>query len=203
MDMDDMIRERTLVLVKPDGVQRALVGEIIKRYEQKGLKIVGLKMVQPSPEKVEAHYTIDPAWKKTVGEKAIASYDKKGIEPPSRDPEALGSNVLATLKTYLTVCPIVAIVLEGAHVVEITRKVTGATEPRTSDTGTIRGDFVIDSYMMADVSGRAVRNVIHASGSVEEAGKEIPLWFAPEELMTYKLITDRILYDVNLDGLSE
>lgn len=198
-----MMRERTLVLVKPDGVQRALVGEIIKRYEQKGLKIVGLKMVMPTPEKVEAHYTIDPTWKKTVGERAIASYDKKGIEPPTRDAEAIGTNVLNTLKTYLTVCPVVAMVLEGAHVVEVTRKVTGGTEPRTSDMGTIRGDFVIDSYMMADVGGRAIRNIIHASGSVEEANQEIPLWFAPEELMTYKLITDRILYDVNLDGLGE
>jgi nucleoside-diphosphate kinase len=201
--MDEMMRERTLVLVKPDGVQRALVGEIIKRYEQKGLKIVGLKMVMPTPEKVEAHYTIDPTWKKTVGERAIASYDKKGIEPPTRDAEAIGTNVLNTLKTYLTVCPVVAMVLEGAHVVEVTRKVTGGTEPRTSDMGTIRGDFVIDSYMMADVGGRAIRNIIHASGSVEEANQEIPLWFAPEELMNYKLITDRILYDVNLDGLSE
>lgn len=198
-----MMRERTLVLVKPDGVQRALVGEIIKRYEQKGLKIVALKMVMPTPEKVEAHYTIDPTWKKTVGERAIASYDKKGIEPPTRDAEAIGTNVLNTLKTYLTVCPVVAMVLEGAHVVEVTRKVTGGTEPRTSDMGTIRGDFVIDSYMMADVGGRAIRNIIHASGSVEEANQEIPLWFAPEELMTYKLITDRILYDVNLDGLGE
>lgn len=198
-----MMRERTLVLVKPDGVQRALIGEIIKRYEQKGLKIVGLKMVMPTPEKVEAHYTIDPTWKKTVGDRAIASYDKKGIEPPTRDAEAIGTNVLNTLKTYLTVCPVVAMVLEGAHVIEVTRKVTGGTEPRTSDMGTIRGDFVIDSYMMADIGGRAIRNIIHASGSVEEANQEIPLWFAPEELMTYKLITDRILYDVNLDGLGE
>lgn len=197
------MRERTLVLVKPDGVQRALVGEIIKRYEQKGLKIVGLKMVQPSPEKVEAHYSLDPAWKRSVGEKTIASYDKKGMEPPSRDPEEIGTTVLNTLKTYLTACPVVAMVLEGMHVVEITRKVTGVTEPRVSDMGTIRGDFVLDSYMMADTAGRAIRNVIHASGSVEEASKEIPLWFAPEELMTYKLVTDRILYDVNLDGLGE
>jgi nucleoside-diphosphate kinase len=93
--------------------------------------------------------------------------------------------------------------LQGAHAVQIVRKVTGGTEPLTSDVGTIRGDFVLDSYQMADTDGRAVRNLIHASGSIEEAEKEIKHWFEKEELVNYRLVQEQILYDVNLDGLLE
>jgi nucleoside-diphosphate kinase len=94
-------------------------------------------------------------------------------------------------------------VWEGAHVVEIVRKITGGTEPRSSDVGTIRGDYVLDSYTMADIDDRSVRNLVHASGSNEEAVKEINHWFKPSELIDYKLIQEKILYDVNLDGILE
>jgi nucleoside-diphosphate kinase len=92
---------------------------------------------------------------------------------------------------------------QGVHAVKIVRKMTGGTEPLTSDVGTIRGDYVIDSYQLSDMSGRAVRNVVHASGSPEEAANEIKHWFADEEVLTYRLISDQILYDVNLDGIVE
>jgi nucleoside-diphosphate kinase len=92
---------------------------------------------------------------------------------------------------------------QGAHVVEVIRKITGGTEPRSSDVGTIRGDFVIDSYQMADTASRAIRNLIHASGSVEEASNEINLWFKKEELIEYRLVQEQILYDVNIDGILE
>ena len=195
--------EKTLVLVKPDGIQRSLIGEIIRRYERIGLKLVGLKMLVPTKERVEEHYTLDPNWKKMVGEKAIASYEKKGMTPPSTDPVAVGNQVVERLKKYMTSGPMVAMVWQGAHAVEIIRKITGGTEPRSSDVGTIRGDYVVDSYAMADTDDRAIRNLIHASGSVEEAENEINLWFAPEEILKYKLVQEHILYDVNLDGILE
>jgi nucleoside-diphosphate kinase len=195
--------ERTLVIIKPDGVQRTLIGEIIKRYERAGLKLVGIKMMVPTEEQVEAHYTLDPNWKKNVGEKAIASYEKKGITPPSTDPIEVGNGVVAALRKYMTSGPVIAMVWQGAHVVEVIRKITGGTEPRSSDVGTIRGDFVIDSYQMADTASRAIRNLIHASGSVEEASNEINLWFKKEELIDYRLVQEQILYDVNIDGILE
>ena len=196
-------KERTLVVVKPDGIQRSLVGEIIKRYERAGLKFVAMKFFVPTAEIVEQHYLLDPNWKVSVGEKAIASYEKKGETPPSNDPEEVGSRVLEGLKKYMTCGPVFAMVLEGGHSVEVVRKITGGTEPRSTDVGTIRGDFVLDSYQMADTDNRAVRNLIHASGSVEEAENEINLWFTKDELIDYKTIQEKILYDVNIDGVLE
>ena len=193
--------DRTLVVIKPDGIQRSLVGEIVRRYERVGFKLVGLKMLVPTPEFIEQHYTLDPSWRQKTGEKAIAGYEKKGLEPPSRDPLEITAKVLANLKKYLTAGPVIAMVWQGAHVVEIVRKITGGTEPLTSDVGTIRGDFVLDSYQMCDTDNRAVRNLIHASGSPEEAEKEISHWFRPEELVSYNVVQEKILYDVNLDGI--
>ncbi len=195
--------ERTLVIVKPDGVQRGLIGEVIKRYEQVGLKLVAIKMAVPTPEKVEAHYTLDPNWRTVTGEKTIHAYEEKGLVPPSHDPLEITAVILANLKKYMTSGPVVFMVWEGAHAVKIVRKITGGTEPLTSDVGTIRGDYVLDSYRMADIDGRAVRNVIHASGSPEEAEMEIKHWFTEGEVLSYRLVGEQIIYDVNLDGILE
>lgn len=195
--------ERTLVVIKPDGLQRTLAGEIIRRYERLGLKLVGMKLLVPTASHVEKHYNLDPNWKRIVGEKSIEAYQKKGLKPPSMDPLVLGDKVIESLKKYLTSGPVVAMVWQGAHAVKIVRKVTGGTEPLTSDVGTIRGDFVHDSYQMADTDSRAVRNLIHASGSVEDAENEIKHWFGKDELVNYRLVQEQILYDVNLDGLLE
>jgi len=195
--------ERTLVIVKPDGVQRGLIGEVVKRYEQVGLKLVGVKMAVPSAEMIEKHYTLDPEWRRVTGEKTIESYKKKGLTPPSEDPLEITAVILANLKKYMTSGPVVFMGWEGAHAVKIIRKITGGTEPLTSDVGTIRGDYVLDSYQMADLDGRAVRNVIHASGSPEEAESEIKHWFKPEEVVKYRVVSEGILYDVNLDGILE
>jgi len=157
----------------------------------------------PSEDMVVQHYTLNPSWKKDVGEKAIVSYEKKGETPPSTDPIEVGDRVLEGLRKYLTSGPVIFMVWQGVHVVEVVRKVTGGTEPRSSDVGTVRGDFVLDSYQMADTDKRAVRNLIHASGSVEEADQEINHWFKKEELVEYRLVQEQILYDVNLDGLLE
>ncbi len=201
--MAEFQKERTLVIIKPDGVQRTLMGEIVGRFERAGLKLVAMKFMVASEDHVRAHYSIDPEWKRKVGEKSIAAYEKKGIKPPTTDPIEAGNKVIDVLVKYMVSGPIVAMVWQGAHVVEVVRKLVGGTEPRTSDVGTIRGDFVLDSYQMADGDGRAVRNLVHASGSVEEAQQEIPHWFDATELVDYRLVQEQILYDVNLDGILE
>ncbi|MCX6703734.1 MAG: nucleoside-diphosphate kinase [Candidatus Zambryskibacteria bacterium] len=195
--------EKTLVIIKPDGVQRSLIGELIKRYERIGLKLVGSKMLIPSKEMVESHYTVDPEWKRKAGEKVIKNYEVKGLMPPSLDPLVASEKILGRLKKYMSSGPVVALVWQGAHSVAIVRKITGGTEPLTSDIGTIRGDFVLDSYELSDTDTRSVRNLVHASGTVDEAEKEINLWFRPEEILSYRLVQDEILYDVNLDGILE
>jgi len=201
--MTHLKEEQTFVLIKPDGVQRSLIGEIIKRLEKVGLKLVAIKMLIPDEAQVEKHYTLDSQWMQLTGQKAIEAYRTKGLKPPSEDPLEISAQVLKNLKKYLTSGPVVMMVWEGAHAVEITRKLVGGTEPLTSDMGTIRGDYVLDSYSISDKDGRSVRNLIHASGSPDEAEKEIRYWFKPDEIINYRLVTEEILYDVNLDGILE
>lgn len=160
-------------------------------------------MLVPTVEHIEQHYTLDPNWRKVTGEKTIKGYQDKGLTPPSMDPLEITGKILANLKKYMSSGPVIAMVWQGAHAVKVVRKVTGGTEPLTSDVGSIRGDFVLDSYQMADTDTRAVRNLVHASGSPEEAEMEIKHWFSENELVNYRLIQDEILYDVNLDGILE
>ncbi len=195
--------ERSLIIIKPDGLQRSLIGEIIKRYERSGLKLVGIKMLVPSADLIEKHYTLDPEWRIKTGLKTIKSYADKGLTPPHTDPLKITAIILKNLINYMTRGPVVAMVWQGAHAVEIIRKITGGTEPLTSEMGTIRGDFVLDSYSMSDVDGRAVRNLVHASGTPNEAKAEISHWFKDEELFNYRLIVEAMLYDVDLDGILE
>ena len=195
--------ERTFVAVKPDGIQRSLIGEIVSRFEKVGLKLVAMKMVVSDADHVEKHYTLDPEWRRITGEKTIEGYRSKGLTPPIDDPLKITAIILENLKRYMTSGPVVAMVWEGAHSVKIVRKLVGGTEPLTSDVGTIRGDYVLDSYSMSDTDNRAIRNLIHASGSTADAEKEINHWFKSEELVNYKLVQEEILYDVNLDGILE
>lgn len=196
-------KEKTLVIIKPDGIQRSLIGEIVRRYERVGLKLVGVKMVVPTSEHIEKHYTLDPTWRQRNGEKSIKGYKDKGLTPPTEDPMKMSGMTLEKLKKYLSSGPVMPMVWQGLHAVQIIRKLTGGTEPLTSDVGTIRGDFVLDSYKISDDDNRAVRNTIHASGSVGEAEMEIKHWFSEGEIIDYRLIQERILYDVNLDGILE
>jgi nucleoside-diphosphate kinase len=195
--------ERTFVMIKPDGVQRTLIGEIIGRYERIGLKLVALKMLVPTEEQIEKHYTLDPEWRRITGEKRIKAAHDRGEKPPSLDPYEITAVVLANLKRYMTSGPLIAMIWQGAHAVPIVRKLTGGTEPLLSDVGTIRGDFVLDSYNLSDLDVRSIRNLVHASGSTEEAENEIKHWFSDEEITAYNLVQDKILYDVNLDGILE
>lgn len=196
--------ERTLVIIKPDGIQRGLIGEVIKRYERVGLKMVGIKMMVPTAELIEKHYTLDPEWRVKTGLKTIKGYTDKGLTPPHSDPLKITAVILKNLVNYMTKGPVIAMVWQGAHAVEIVRKITGGTEPLASaPMGTIRGDFTIDSYRMSDSDKRAVRNIVHASGSPKEADDEIAHWFKKGELIDYRLIVEQMLYDVDLDGILE
>ena len=197
------MKEKTLVIIKPDGVQRSLMGEIIKRFENVGLKMTACKMIVVDEEHIESHYTLDPEWRRITGEKTIAGYKDKGLEPPSTDPFEITDNILKGLKKYMTSGPVIAMIWEGAHAVGIIRKLVGGTEPLTSDVGTIRGDYVLDSYSLSDGDKRSIRNLIHASGSPEEAQMEIKHWFKEDEIINYSTISEKILYDVNLDGIME
>lgn len=197
------MKERTLVVIKPDGVQRSLIGEITRRFENVGLKMVANKMMIVDEDHIEKHYTLDPSWREVTGKKTIESYKAKGLEPPSEDPLGVSATILENLKRYMTSGPVIAMIWEGENAVGIVRKLVGGTEPLTSDVGTIRGDYVLDSYELADKDGRSVRNLIHASGSPEEAKAEIKHWFNPEEIFEYSLVNEKILYDVNLDGILE
>lgn len=162
-----------------------------------------MKMMVPAAEMIEKHYTLDPEWRRITGEKTIKGYLDKGKTPPETDPLKITEKLLGRLVAYMISGPVVAMVWEGAHAVKIVRKLTGGTEPLTSDVGTIRGDYVLDSYEMSDMDSRSLRNLVHASGSVEEAANEIPHWFDSKELMNYRHIQERILYDVNIDGHTE
>ncbi len=196
-------KEKTLVIIKPDGIQRTLIGEIVKRIERVGLKLVAMKMILPTTDLVRSHYLIDPEWLFKAGSKSLKNYAEKGIEPDEKDPVKIGEKVLERLQKYMTSGPVVAMIWQGAHAVPVVRKIVGGTEPMSSDVGTIRGDLVLDSYVMSDHDNRSVRNLIHASGHVDEAASEINLWFKPEEVLDYRLVQEQILYDVNLDGSTE
>jgi len=199
----DNKQEKTLVLVKPDGVQRGLIGEVIKRYEQCGLKLIALKMLIPSKKLSHDHYHLDPTWPLKNGTRTLEGYKLKGKTPPTNDPLEMAEITRKTLTNYLSSGPVVAMIWQGMNAVLNIRKITGHTEPFQSTPGTIRGDYTIDSYDMADLDHRSVRNIIHASGSVEEAKDEIPLWFNTNEILNYRLISEEILYDANLDGILE
>ena len=194
-------KERTLVIIKPDGIQRSLIAELISRYERIGLKMVGIKMMVPTAELIEKHYTLDPEWRMKTGLKTIRGYTDKGLTPPDTDPLSITAKILKRLVEYMTKGPIIAIVWEGAHAVEVVRKLTGTTEPVTSDVGTIRGDLVLDSYRMSDNDGRSIRNLVHASGTVAEAEDEIAHWFKKGEIIDYHLVMEHIVYDVALDDI--
>jgi nucleoside-diphosphate kinase len=153
--------ERTLVLLKPDAVDRGLVGEIVTRFEKVGLKIVGLKMVWPQKDLAMAHYTEDLAKRR-------------------------GQHVRDLMVEMLMSGPVIALCLEGVEAVEIVRKMIGTTEPKSAAPGTIRGDYSHVSFKHADSKKMGVFNLVHASGSVEEAGPEISVWFKPEELHDHK-----------------
>lgn len=195
-------KERSLVIIKPDGVQRSLVGEIVGRFEHTGLKIVGLKMVVATEKQLLDHYNKDDEWYQKKGERVIEDMEAQHI-PVKKEAIEYGKDIIRNMVRYMTEAPVVALVMEGNQAVAVVSKLVGTTEPATSDVGTIRGDLTVDSYAHAALEDRGVRNLVHQSESPEEAEREIVIWFSPEEIKPYVAAQERIMYDVNLDGKKE
>lgn len=185
--------ERSLVLLKPDCVQRGIIGEIISRFERKGLKIIAMKMVKATREMAKEHYDMPEADRIAMGRKSIDANRERGIEL-KETPLEIAEKVQKMLVRYMTVGPVVALVIEGAHAIAHVRKIRGGTNPLTADIGSITADLSIDSYFLSDPDARAVRNLVHASGSVEEANREIKIWFKDNEINDYDLAIEKILY---------
>lgn len=190
--MKDLM-ERTLVVIKPDGVQRALVGEILSRFEKAGLKIIGLKLIHASKDVAGQHYKDDEEWMINVGRKSKESYKKKGIELEATEKE-IGMRIRQQLMDFISMSPSVAICIEGHGAIEKVRVLVGATAPMNAMPGTIRGDLAFDSYQLSDASGRPIQNLIHASDSVESAERELSIWFNEDELLPYQRVDEALIY---------
>lgn len=182
--------EKTYVMIKPDGVQKGLIGEIIKRFEQRDLKIVALEMFQPTTEQIDNHYPKDEAWITRLGGKTSSTYEQYGYDLMAdygtTDPALIGPHVRGWLIDFMTSAPLVKMVVQGVHAVDVVRKIAGETLPYKAAIGTIRGDFSIDSPAIANKEKRAVANIIHASETPEEALHEIKHWFGDAPMMQYK-----------------
>lgn len=191
--------EQTLVLVKPDGVQRGLIGEIINRIERRGLKVVAMKMVKPSLEHINEHYPKDEVWVERLGHKGFTVFEEYGLDPMeymgTSDKKEAGKKVRDWLVNYLLEAPIVAMIIEGIHAVDMVRKIAGQTLPNKADIGTIRGDFSIDSPAAANIEGRSVKNIMHASETREEAKHEIAHWFSQDEIFEYKRAEEGVMFN--------
>lgn len=195
-------KERTFVILKPDAIQRGLIGESIKRFEAAGLKLVALKLTMAQEETLWAHYNKDDAWFQKKGDLTVKNRQDLGM-PVDKEPIEYGKDIIRALVKFMSCGPIVPMIWEGNQAVAVVKKIVGGTEPTTSDVGTIRGDLTLDSYELSNRDERAVRNLVHCSDEVAEAEREISLWFKPEEILEYRLIAEQILYDVNLDGILE
>lgn len=181
--------EKTLVLIKPDAVQRSLVGEIISRFEKANLKLVATKMVHPDLDLASKHYpTHRREWVEGMGHKSLDSYKEVGQDPKETfgtdDPHQVGLQLQKWLLDFLVSGPVIALVLEGQNAVTRVREIAGHTIPVKAEKGTIRGDFSDDSALKANAEGRPIQNLVHASGDKAEAEFEINLWFSPDELHT-------------------
>ncbi|MDO8435589.1 MAG: nucleoside-diphosphate kinase [bacterium] len=193
-----MNQERTYIMIKPDGVKRGLIGEIICRVEQRGLKVVALEMVRPKREAIDEHYPKDEVWISRLGEKTLTTYAKYHMDAKkelgTEEKLEIGKMVRGWLIDYMTSAPLVKIVVEGVHAVDMVRKIAGATMPMDAEMGTIRGDFSVDSAAIANREKRAVRNLVHASETPEEAAHEIAHWFTDEQLNSYKRSEEEMMF---------
>lgn len=174
-------KQKTLVVIKPDGMVRNLCGEILARFERVGLKLVDAKMVEVSEELAQAHYPVTDEWLEAVGGKSLGDYEKNGLDPikfmGTNEPRKIGEMVHEFNIKYLMRGKVLALVLEGNHAVEIVRKLVGPTLPLLAPAGTIRGDYAMESAIVANALHRSIENLVHASGTPEEAAREIKLWF--------------------------
>ncbi|MAG28737.1 nucleoside-diphosphate kinase [bacterium] len=191
--------EITFLMAKPDAVQRGLTGEIIRRIEQVGLKIIGLKMFKATHKQIDDHYPKDEAWITRLGEKTLATYTKYGYDANKElgtdKAEKIGPMVRKWLLTFMESGPVVMMVIKGVHAVEMVRKLAGETMPSNAPLGTIRGDFSVDSAAAANRDKRAIYNLVHASETEDEASHEIEHWFGKvEKLSDYERSDEMVMY---------
>jgi nucleoside-diphosphate kinase len=189
--MNNPKEEQTYVMIKPDGVRKGLIGEIIKRFEQRDLKIVALEMSQPLFEQMDNHYPKKEEWVTRLGEKTKATYEKYGYDLladfGTDDTSKIGPEVRKWVIDFMMSAPVVKMIVQGVHAVDVVRKIAGETMPYKADMGTIRGDFSIDSPAIANREKRAVMNVVHCSETPEEAEHEIEHWFGgADKIFSYK-----------------
>ncbi len=184
--------ERSLVLMKPDAVQRGIVGEILSRFERMGLKIVGAKLIQAGEELSRKHYNHDDEWAVKTGMKNLEECDEYNLNPVeifgTDDAKEIGKMIDKWSAFFISSAPVLALVLAGPNAVQRIRDHVGKLFPFASPPGTIRGDYGLDSSPVTMRRGRVTYNLIHASGTVEEAQQEIDLWFKKDELLDYKRI---------------
>ncbi|HEV8601739.1 MAG TPA: nucleoside-diphosphate kinase [Patescibacteria group bacterium] len=189
--------DMTFVMIKPDGVRRGLTGEIIRRIEQRGLKVIALEMYQPTREEIDNHYPKDETWITRLGHKTLSTYEKYGFsaleEMGTDKPEEIGPEVRKWLIEYMTSGPIVKLVVQGVHAVDMVRKLAGNTQPALAEMGTIRGDYSVDSAASANKDKRAIHNLLHASETAEEAQHEIEHWEMKGKLHSYKRIEEDLM----------
>ena len=193
-----MKKQRALLIIKPDGVQRGLMGKIIKRFEQVGLTIIGLKFEWAEKDKIITHYPETDAWFEKVGQRTLTNYQKKGLDAKkvfgTNEAITIGKTVKKWLIDYLQESPILLAVVEGYDVIEIVRKLSGNTIPLLAAPGTIRGDFSHDTIDLANEQSRPLRNIIHASDTIEDGEKEIKIWFKENELFQYERADEKIMF---------
>lgn len=197
--MSEIMKEKTVVLLKPDAVKRGLIGEIVSRFEKSGLKIAAMKMVWVDQDLVKKHYPDNRIeFLKGMGEKTLATYEKFGKDPKeelgTKDPVEIGKIINKWNIDFLSSGPVVALLLQGAHAIESARLIAGPTLPVFAPGGTIRGDFSVDSPALANEKKRAVRNLVHASGNAEEAKYEAQLWFHEYEIYDYKRTDENVMF---------
>jgi nucleoside-diphosphate kinase len=179
--------EQSLVVIKPDAIQRGIIGDIISRFEKVGLKIIGCKMFVPTEELLNKHYPVDrDEFIVGMGNKTLDNYKDLGIDAKKAfgtdDAKEIGLAVQKWLVDFMISSPVIALVVEGPHAIEVVRKIRGHTLPLKAMPGTITGDYSFDSSTIANTDNRPIRNLVHASGNLDEAQFEVSLWFDSSEL---------------------
>ncbi len=202
----EMMKERTLVLIKPDGLKRGIACQILQRFEQAGLKMVGLKILCADRSRLDGHFPKSEEWIIGMGKKTLETYNEYGLDPietfGTKNPKEIGERIKKWSYAYLTMCPVIAVVFEGIHAIDTVRKFVGHTLPYRAAPGTIRGDFSINSPDLANMIGSACENLIHASSNKEEAKQEIACWFDPGEIVQWER-TDEFLTFIHRENIKQ
>jgi len=194
--MHDVLKQRTLVVIKPDALMRALTGKIIQKIEDVGLKLIAVKMLKATTEQIMGHYPVtDEIWVRGLGEKTIKTFSDLGLNVKEKlgsdDTLVLGKQVVQKLAKHWQEGPVIIMIWEGPHAIEVVRKLRGVTTPLQAEPGSLLGDLSFDSQLIASHQGRAMKTFVHATGSQDESEREIKHWFGDmPELFDYYNRTD-------------